>query len=147
MFISFFPTKTLADVRSYPHSHVQPGEPYYYDPYYDDPPQYGEPYPDINPPFFYKDEFTLTVRLILTDNNWKFNMPDFFVYAPGETEYIPTTDFNDDGKAKVKFKVDRDEIGSSDYVEYQSYDGRYYNSHTFDTFDKNGLIVNFKIRP
>jgi hypothetical protein len=74
-------------------------------------------------------------------------MPDFHVNFAGETEYVPSSDFNDDGKAKVKFKLDRDEIGSSDYVEYQSIDGRYYNSHTFDTFDKNGLIVNFKIRP
>src|SRR5687768_4519655 len=99
MVISFFPTKqeVLADPRPYPHYHYDPGTPVV--PY--------EPYPDINPPVFYKDEFTLTVRLILTDNSWKFNMPDFFVYAPGETEYIPTTDFYDDGKGKLTFELDR----------------------------------------
>jgi hypothetical protein len=137
VFISFFPTKpeVLADPRTYPHYHQ------YYEP--------GTPvvpsYPQA--PIYLSDEFELTVRIALTDMSWKYSMPDFHVNFAGKEEYVPSSDFYDDGKAKVKFKVDRDEIGSSDYVEYQSIDGRYYNSHTFDTFDKNGLIVNFKIRP
>ncbi len=137
LIIIFIPTNILADPRTYPHYHYDPGTPVV--PY--------EPYPDINPPFFYKDEFTLTVKLILTDNSWKFNMPDFFVYAPGETEYIPTTDFYDDGKAKLTFELDRDDIGWSETVEFESTDGRYYNSYNFDTVNRNGITVDFTIIP
>ena len=137
MFISFFPTKQeiLADPRTYPHYHYDPGTPVV-------------PSSPNNGPYIYlSDEFELTVRLTLTDDSWKFSMPDFSVNFAGETEYVPSSDFNDDGKAKVKFKVDRDEIGSTDTVDYQSYDGRYYNSHSFTTSDRNGVTVNFKIIP
>jgi hypothetical protein len=137
LFISLFPTKqiALADPRPYPHYHYDPGTPVV-------------PSSPNNGPYIYlSDEFELTVRLTLTDESWKFSMPDFYVNFAGETEYVPSNDFNDDGKAKVEFKVDRDEIGSTDTVEYQSLDGTYYNSHTFNTYDRNGVTVNFKIRP
>src|SRR5688500_6956996 len=102
MFISFFPTKqeVQADPRPYPHYHYEQGTPVV-------------PSSPNNEPYIYlSDEFELTVRLILTDENWKFSMPDFSVNFAGETEYVPSSDFNDDEKAKVQFKVDRDEIGS-----------------------------------
>jgi hypothetical protein len=137
MVISFFPPKQeiLADPRPYPHYHYDPGTPVL-------------PYSPNNGPYIYlSDEFELTVRLTLTDESWKFSMPDFYVNFAGESQYVPSSDFYDDGKAKVKFKVDRDKIGSTDTVEYQSYDGRYYKSHTFNTYDSNGVTVNFKIRP
>ena len=134
MFISFA-TSALADQRPYAHYHYDPGTPVV-------------PSSPNNGPYIYlSDEFELTVRLTLTDESWKFSMPDFSVNFAGETEYVPSSDFNDDGKAKVEFKVDREEIGSTDTVEYQSYDGTYYNSHTFNTHDRNGHTVNFKIRP
>ena len=72
-------------------------------------------------------------------------MPDFHVDFAGKEEYVPSSDFYDDGKVKVKFEADRDEIGSTDIVEYQSYDGRYYNSYTFTTYDRNEAIIKFKI--
>ena len=139
MFISFFPTKqeVLADPRPYPHYHYDPGTPVV--PY--------EPYPDNNPPFFYKDEFTLTVRLILTDKSWKFNMPDFNLYGSGVNEYVPSSDFYDDGKVKVKFEFDRDDIGWSETVGFTSTDGRYYNSYTYSTVNRNEITVDFKIIP
>ena len=136
MFLSL-PANALADPRPYPHYHqyYEPGTP-------------TVPYSEPQDHYYYlSDEFTLTVRLVLTDMSWKFSMPDFHINFAGKEEYVPSSDFNDDGKAKVKFKVDRDEIGSTDTVEFQSYDGRYYNSHSFTTSDRNGVTVNFKIRP
>jgi hypothetical protein len=81
MFISFFPTnqEVIADPRSYPHYHQ------YYEP--------GTPVvpssPNNGPYIYLSDEFELTVRLILTDENWKFSMPNFSVNFAGETEYVP----------------------------------------------------------
>jgi hypothetical protein len=140
IFISFFPNKqeVLADPRPYPHYHYDPGTPIV--------PYYAEPSPE-SAPFFYKDEFTLTVRLILTDKSWKFNMPDFNVYGSGENQYVPSSDFYDDGKVKVQFELDRDDIGWSETVGFTSTDGRYYNSYTYSTVNRNEITVDFKIIP
>ena len=137
LIIIFIPTNILGDPRTYPHYHqyYEPGTPTV--PYYNEPQDY----------YYLSDEFTLTVRLVLTDMSWKFSMPDFHVNFAGKEEYVPSSDFYDDGKVKVKFEVDRDEIGSTDTVEFQSYDGKYYNSYNFDTYDRNEAIVNFKIQP
>ena len=60
-------------------------------------------------------------------------MPDFNIYGSGKNEYVPSSEFYDDGKVKVKFEFDRDDIGWSETVGFTSTDGRYYNSYTYST--------------
>ncbi len=47
-----------------------------------------------------RDNFELTIRLISDQDR---HMPDFKVRASGETKYIDGKEFEDSGKAKVKF--------------------------------------------
>ncbi len=47
-----------------------------------------------------RDDFKLTVRLISDKDR---HIPDFTVRAAGETQYIDGEEFDDNGKAKVKF--------------------------------------------
>jgi|SRR5215204_2933027 len=88
----FLPTNALADQRPYAHYHYDPGTP-------------TVPYSKPQDHYYYlSDEFTLTVRLVLTDMSWKFSMPDFHINFAGKEEYVPSSDFYDDGKVKVNSK-------------------------------------------
>lgn len=120
---------------------------YYPPPYYlpPPPPYYLPPPPPPGPPPYYPSEdFVLIVRLIVDHEYMKDSMPDFWVYAGGEEEYIDGDEFEDDGKAKVTFVLDRDDLDYQEVVTMEAVDGRWDGSQYYYT-NSNSYSVSWEL--
>lgn len=124
-----FPTNVFADPRPYAHYHYeQPQTPYYQEPYHK-----------------HNDDFVLIVRLQLSDKHDKYDMPDFYVYAGGEKKRIHGEEFEDDGKAKVIFDFDRDDLSYKEDAIIKSVDGKFHGDIDFIVNNYNQRSIKFRI--
>lgn len=112
--------------------------------YYYPPPYYLPPPPPGPPSYYPSEDFVLIVRLIVDYEYMKDSMPDFWVYAGGEEEYIEGEEFKDDGKAKATFVLDSDDLESQEVVTIQSVDDRWRNSAYYYT-NSNSYSQSFRI--
>ena len=108
---------------NYPHYHtyIEPATPYYYTP----------PTPQLS------EDFTLIVKFEVEEDYMKYDMPGIFVDFAWEEQYINGNDFEDDGKAKITFRVDRDDVSYKETVTMYSDDGRYQSDSQH--FHTNGI--------
>ena len=116
---------------NYPHYHtyIEPATPYYYTP----------PTPQLS------EDFTLIVKFELEEDEMKYSMPGFYVQVGEEEQYINGNDFEDDGKAKVTFVLDRDDLAHKEIVTMRSDDDRYSGEQYFRTDGINSQIVKWEL--
>ena len=112
--------------------------------YYYPPPYYSPPPLSPSPPSYYlNDNFVLTVRLILEDDDTRDTVADFYVYAGGEQKYIDSGDeFKDDGKAKVTFVLDRDALNNREEATIETTDGSWSQTWYYYTSNSNEATIN-----
>ena len=111
---------------------------YYYPPPYYLPP----PLPPGPPSYYLNDNFVLTVRLILEDDDTRDTVADFYVYAGGEQKYIASDEFKDDGKAKVTFVLDRDKLNNREEATIETTDGSWSQTWYYYTLNSNEATIN-----
>ena len=110
---------------------------YYYPPSYYLPP----PLPPRPPSYYLNDNFVLTVRLILEDDDTRDTVADFYVYAGGEQKYIEGDEFKDDGKAKVTFVLDRDKLNNREEATIETTDGSWSQTWYYYTSNSNEATI------
>jgi hypothetical protein len=122
LIIIFIPINIVADPRPYPHYH-----------------QYYEP---ATPSYHLSQDFTLTIRLILENDDTRDTIADFYVSAGGEQKYIDSGEFKDDGKAKVTFVLERDKLNNREEATIETTDGSWTKTWYYYTYNSNEATIN-----
>lgn len=92
--------------------------------------------------YYDHEEFVLTVKLISSSD--RHNMPDYIITGP-RVKYIDGEEFENDGKVKVKFLLDKSDLYVIGTVCVMATRNFYQVCEYFDTSRGNSATVNFHI--